>query len=284
MLARIGLVALTLAATAGCFPAKAPMKTALYEGSDDSRTLLVMLPGFGARYTAFEKKGILDVARDAGLTNDILTVDMTYGYYISNRYDERLQEDVFDKVRDDYDDIWVLGISMGGLGTLLTTKAFSEDVDGAILLSPFLGRRKTMRAIQAQGIDGWQPPADDPKWDESLWGWMKGWEDREWSGPPLLLGHGDRDLGMRNLNWMASQLPDGRVEVQPGGHAWTTWAALTRVMVRDHLLELPAFGGTPTAAAQAPETPPDVETAEEIIDPGTVGPPVPSTDAEAVGG
>lgn len=243
------LAATALLATA-CFPAKAPIETSFFDGAEDTRTLMVMLPGFGARHTAFEKKGIIDAAREAGLESDIIAVDLTYGYYISNSYDERLRESVFDVYRDQYDHIWVLGISMGGMGTLLTTQAFYEDIDGAILLSPFLGRRKTMRALQEVGIEAWEAPETDRLWDEELWAWMQDWEARDWNAPPLYLGHGDADLGMRNLKWMADQLPEGRHEITAGGHTWTVWAELTRTFVQDHLLQMAAFGG---AEADAPE-------------------------------
>ena len=50
-----------------------------------------------------------------------------------------------------YENIWLLGISMGGLGTLLYASEYPEQVDGVVLLAPFLGDRSAIETIVATG-------------------------------------------------------------------------------------------------------------------------------------
>lgn len=269
--------ALLSASLAGCFPAKAPMKTSFFEGADDTRTLMVMLPGFGAHDTTFDKRGVIDAAREAGLEADIVSADLTYGYYISERWEDRMREDVFDVYADRYDHIWLMGISMGGMGALLTTRAFHDQIDGVVILSPFLGRRKTLRALQRDTLKDWSAPTEAPLWDEMLWTWMKEWARRDWAQPPLYLGHGDSDLGMKNLTWMASLLPEERVEVVPGGHTWPVWGELASIILRDHILgRYPGFGGEADEdpAPETEEPAPEAEPSDSLED----GPSVDTTD------
>ncbi len=267
-----------LLATVGCFPAKAPLKTTMHEGADDTRTLVVMLPGFGAHDTTLDKNGVIPAAREAGLEADILAADLTYGYYISETWEDRMREDVFDVYASQYDHIWVMGISMGGMGSLLTAKTFAEHVDGVVLFSPFLGRKKTLRAIQEQGLERWVAPLEDPMWDEALWTHMQQWNRRGFSQPPLFLGHGDKDLGMRNLEWMQGLLPEDRVEVTAGGHTWPVWSELMGVFVRDHLVgRWEAFGKPPTV----PVVPDPVASEDTDSADSDEGASDPSTDSDA---
>lgn len=240
------MLATLLLFAAACFPAKTPLQTSFHDGARDD-VLVVLMPGFGAHDRTFAKQGIVQAARDAGVDADMLAVDATYGYYVRGQLETRLAEDVIPLARK-YDHVWVLGISMGGLGALLTAKDFPDVVDGVVALSPYLGRGKTQRAVrEASSLGAYTPPAD-PAWDEELWGWMTQLETAPDALPPILLGHGDRDLGPDNLEYFGDQLPNDRVWVVPGGHTWKTWRVLVGE-VAPTLASFPAFASPPVAEA-----------------------------------
>lgn len=256
------LLALSLL-VAGCFPAKAPVRTSFHPGADPD-TLVVMLPGFGARDQAFADKGIIAAAREAGIQADLVAVDMTFGYYIRDQLETRLREDVFTTLAPRYEHVWVLGISMGGVGSLLTAKDFRKQVDGVILLSPYLGRKKTLDAVRSGRELADYNPADERAWDEDLWDWLKHLEEKPEKIPPIYLGYGTTDLGLANLAWFARYLPKDHVRIVPGGHAWPTWAALVKAFGEDQLRGEVAFGAPEVLAVErsAPPAMPEAQAAE----------------------
>jgi alpha-beta hydrolase superfamily lysophospholipase len=55
-----------------------------------------------------------------------------------------------------YRRLWLLGISVGGMGALLYTAARFASVDGLVLLAPFLGTPGTLAEVSAAGgITAW---------------------------------------------------------------------------------------------------------------------------------
>lgn len=222
-----------------------PIPTATYATISDApaRTLVVMLPGAGDRVGAFDEHGFIATMRDSGMNVDMLEVDAHFGYYKSRTLLERMEHDVLAPNRDKYDEIWLVGISLGGLGALLTANAYPEDVDGLILLAPYLGRRKTMVEIStAGGLTRWNPPAkvdplaqlNEANWDLEIWRLLKhicaGEGKRR---PDLYLLYGEDDFGIRAHALLAAALPPSRVRTSEGGHAWTTWSTLWAGLMKD---------------------------------------------------
>ncbi|MBK8239761.1 MAG: alpha/beta hydrolase [Deltaproteobacteria bacterium] len=100
-----------------------------------SRTLLVLLPGRGDLGEDYARHAFVARAHaEAGV--DVITVDAHFGYYADRTLRERLHEDVLAPARSRYENIWLLGISMGGIGALLTAEKYPDDVDGLLLIAP----------------------------------------------------------------------------------------------------------------------------------------------------
>lgn len=237
----LGLVG-GLALQVGCFKVTNPVRTTAHAGTD-ADTLVLLLPGFGASDRTFEKKEVIATMREAGLKADILAVNANYGYYVGEELIPRLREDVFADVGGRYEHIWVVGISMGGLGTLLTLQAFREHVDGVVLLSPYLGRAKTLDVVSAAPLAAYQAP-DAPMWDEDLWRFLTALETAPETLPPIYLGHGTKDLGVARHVWLSGYLPPERVRVVEGGHTWAVWRELIGAFVAEDLLDEPGFAAS----------------------------------------
>lgn len=182
-------------------------------------TLLVLLPGRGDLGEDYTRHGFVARAH-AELDVDVVTVDAHFGYYSDRTIRERLHDDILAPARGRYEHIWLLGISMGGIGALLTAEKYPDDVDGIILIAPYLGRRRTIKAVMhAGGLAKWQPPAK-LAWDERLWAWMKT------TDTPIYLAYGTEDFGARAHAVLAAALPKDHVLTRPGEHSWATWTPL----------------------------------------------------------
>lgn len=239
MLARnASLLALasTLACMLGCASGslEQPIPTASYPKAEQSRAkaLVIMLPGAGDRVGVYDERGFVDALRETGMDVDMLEVDAHYGYYRSRTLLERMEQDVLAPRRGEYDEVWIVGISMGGIGALLTAWTYPEDIDGLVLIAPYLGRRKTLQAISdAGGLAKWQPPADEGNWDLEIWRMLKQASEATPNKPEIWLMYGVDDFGVRAHQLLAAALPPERVETTAGGHAWPVWTTLwTRLM------------------------------------------------------
>jgi hypothetical protein len=254
--ARRALVAAALTLVAGCDrlrPVTAPIRTVLAPGCPGSDRLLALLPGRGSRANAYEKRGFVRAARDAGITADIVAADAHLGYYERRVVQTRIEEDVVLPGRArGARRVWLGGISLGGLGSIITGYTNPRDVDGLLVLAPYLGPDSLISAIEAAGgLRAWNPPPHATDF-AMLWGWLKGYATTPAERPPLVLAYGDRDRFARAQRLLAAVLPSDRVITTPGGHDWETWATLWRRAIRHPLLQEalgPRASGAPAPCA-----------------------------------
>ena len=166
---------------AGCnlfFPAPAPMRTVVRnaDASHRSRCLVVFLPGFGDDENAFVDHGFPDAFRARGLAVDSISTGATYGYYSRRTVIRRLREDVLGPARArGYEQIWIVGVSMGGLGSLLLAKDQDPNLAGVFLLAPYLGDEDLFKEIDgAGGLARWQPgPIAEGDYQRDIWRYLK---------------------------------------------------------------------------------------------------------------
>jgi pimeloyl-ACP methyl ester carboxylesterase len=224
----IAVMALFLA---GCVAAPTvPIASLSYQSDlgQRQRNLLVMLRGMGADYTIFEKEGIIDEIRRRGLPFDVVAPDAHLGYYQSYSIETRLKEDIIDPARRlGYERIWLVGFSMGGLGSMLYASRYPGDIHGVLLCSPFLGGSPIYEEIRlAGGVNAWSASVDDATdAGRSLWTWIKN-RDRG-IAPPIWLGYGESDgVIAEGALLLASVLPAEQVFTVPGSHNVATLKAV----------------------------------------------------------
>jgi pimeloyl-ACP methyl ester carboxylesterase len=186
-----------------------------------------MLPGFGDSPEDFEDHGFVGLVPRAGIDADVLTVGARMKYYVNRDLLPSLKTAVIEPAREKgYESIWFLGISMGGLGAVLAAREFPDDVDGLILLSPFLGKPKTIEAIKAAGGPAaWNPPPAGDDYTIELWRWLKGYQTSPQDRPPIYLGYGTKEAD-RPYPVLGSMLPENNGVVAEGRHGWKTWEKL----------------------------------------------------------
>jgi pimeloyl-ACP methyl ester carboxylesterase len=195
----------------------------------------VFLPGIGDLMEDYERNGFMLAAQRNGAAADMLIVDAHYGYYANRTILARLDADVVQPARrKGYEDIWLVGISMGGLGALLYASRHPGHVSGLVLLAPFLGDATTIAEItEAGGLQAWRPDTiRDEDYQRQLWRWLK--ETAEPARPLIHLAYGKQDRFAPGHRLLAQSLPPGRTISMPGGHDWATWNRLWH-----HLLARP---------------------------------------------
>jgi hypothetical protein len=187
-------------------------------------TLLVFLPGRYDRPKDLVDKGFVQAVRERGVDADILIPDLHFGYYIKRTAVDRLHEDVIRPAREKgYRRIWLVGISVGGLGALLYPQMQPGMVDELVLIAPYLGESRIHQEIvRAGGLKAWEPgqwTAED--YERTLWDWLRRHGGRP--DPVISLGYGRSDSFAMSNRLLAAVLPDNRVTSVPGGHEWAPW-------------------------------------------------------------
>jgi pimeloyl-ACP methyl ester carboxylesterase len=233
--------ALAISACAVFHPAKIPMQVHEFRAKADTpaRTLLVMLPGRLGTANQFVAEGFVDMVLKAGYPLDVITAEAHIGYYYNKTVIERLRQDVIlpAKARG-YERIWILGISMGGLGAIWYDRTHPGDVDGLILLAPYLGDEQIVDEVEAAGgIRGWhQDEQDKGLFQKEIWALTKGYEDHQATAGRLFLGYGLQDRFARSNSLLAREIPAGQVATSHGSHDWPTWRFLLSRLLENQLL------------------------------------------------
>lgn len=237
------LILLLTIITSGCavWPlGKEPLQTIEYADSTSrSKTLFVLLPGIYDGNRTFARQDFITIARVHGVAADFIAADTDVGYYMAETVVQRLHQDVILPARRaGYERIWLVGVSLGGLGALLYLRDHPDLVNGVVLLSPYLGGHHTVGPIAKAGsLAAWQPPAGCT--DENLcglWRWLQ--QVTGSAAAPqtahLFLGYGDEDRYPVAHRLLAEALGPRRSVTVPGGHDWNTWQVLWRRYLQTH--------------------------------------------------
>lgn len=221
---------LVLILASGCFRPPAaivPLRTIdMPGGSPESKCLVIFLQGRGDTPEHFVRNGFPEDLRKAGSQCVTMGVDAHMGYYIERTIGDRLREDVIAPAKaQGFEEIWLVGISIGGFGSLLYTKDHPGEIAGIVALAPFLGDKKLIGDIQAAGgVDNWHPE-ETPKMKDfiAFWEWLKGYRASDDDHPPLFLAYGRGDRFAKANGLLAEMLPADHVFQVQGGHTWRTW-------------------------------------------------------------
>lgn len=192
-------------------------------------TLVVMLPGAYSAPDEFVQEGFVSSLRERQAHADVVIAGATLDHYIEGRVLDRLRDEVIAPARArGVQQVWLLGISLGGLFAMAYAARHAGDVTGVLTLAPYLGRRTLWaEVVRAGGPAAWaaaRQPQPDDLLEHDVWAWI----GRGQAAPLLHLGYGRDDRFVDAHRLLAEQLPAGRVFDLPGGHDWPVWRALWR--------------------------------------------------------
>ena len=236
----LAVVALVLMLTlSGCFPTRDTGKAIatrmipakqLPVGQPAQR-LVVVLPGRADDLDALSRSGMAEAIQAAWPDADVLLAEVTLGYYMRGDAPERLHAEVIAPARERgrYREVWLAGASMGGMGVLMYDRLHPGEMDGLVLLAPYLGDAKQLREIgDAGGVAQWDagPPqaADADNWQHELWRHIQRLSRNPDEGSRVWLAYGDSDRLRKTMPLLIPALAQDQVLVREGGHTWTLWS------------------------------------------------------------
>lgn len=201
----------------------APLRTV--ERKTGANTLLVLLPGAYMTAADFATAGFFDAIARRQLALDLVAVDLDLEAISSGTALPALQAQILAPARNQgYSQVWLGGISLGGLLALCHNADTPGEVDGLCLLAPYPGSRLTTNAIaRAGGLGVWQASAEelgDPEF--RAWQWLQ----KPPADFPVFVGYGTEDRFAAGMAQIAGCFPqDARCAI-PGDHDWPVWQVL----------------------------------------------------------
>jgi len=217
------LVALATLA-AGCAllkPTSIPIPSEYYRYQPSNSTLIVLLHGRGGAATNFVKYGAVEQIAACRPGANILGLDSHFGYYRKRIISERLRTDIIKPARDNgIRQVWILGISMGGLGGLVYRQRYPEDIEAVILMAPFLGKWGDLELYvnNPQRAREFGNPDYVAIWDALT--------TTSADEPAITLAYGESDDFNNQHRWLAGLLDPEKTVSGPGGHNWNAWQEL----------------------------------------------------------
>jgi pimeloyl-ACP methyl ester carboxylesterase len=196
-------------------------------------SVVVMLPGRGDRADTFIREGFEAAGKRFGF--DTIAVDAHFGYYMQRSLLPRLHDDIILPARDaGYKNVWLLGISMGGFGSLLYAAEHPDMIDGVILLAPFLGERSGIEQIVAAGgLAAWNgEDSDFEDYEVAVWTWLRNATTTP-AMTPVILAYGTSDKMAEGYRALTDVIDPSSVYTLEGGHKWTTWRPLWEQIAAD---------------------------------------------------
>ena len=195
--------------------------------NDIAPVLMIMLPPFDSTSEDFINKGFVKTIKESNFDADILLANAHFGYYKNRCLEDRLYEDVILKAKDcRYQNIWLIGISMGGVGALTYLRKYSETIDGVFLISPFLAQPEIYDEIKnAGGLRKWEPKEEIEEEEKlrAVWYWLKKYFVNRDKLPRLALGFGKDDIFADSYHLLSEILEKENLFIIDGHHDWKTW-------------------------------------------------------------
>ncbi|MEO5624269.1 MAG: alpha/beta hydrolase-fold protein [Dokdonella sp.] len=215
-----------------------PIPTAFVPAPLTAHRLVVMLPGRGDDLASLQRHGVAQIIQRAWPDADVVLTGLTMPYYTQGNATQRLHDEVIDPAHRRNDrQLWLAGISLGGMGALLYDRAYPGQIDGMLLLSPYLGEHAIQQEIRdAGGLAQWKPgpaqPINAATFERELWRSLKHWSDDSARTHSVWLGYGDSEPFRASIELMSPLLPPDHVLMSPGHHDWALWTPALRALLQ----------------------------------------------------
>lgn len=207
-----------------------PVPTTFVAAPQPAHRLVVMLPGRGDSLRSLGDRRVAQLIQQHWPDADVILTGLSMPFYRQGRATQRLHDEVIVPARrPGYRQVWLAGISLGGMGALLYDQQYPDTIDGMLLLSPYLGEDAIQREIrQAGGLAAWQPgPAQvlgPQTFQRELWRYLKSWPALPQRTDSVWLAYGADEPFRQPIELMSPLLAPDHVIMLPGKHNWKFWS------------------------------------------------------------
>jgi len=167
-----------------------------YQQESGARNLAVFLPGVFDSPQDFVSNHFVHELRRRQMPFDTVAADAHLDYFQTGTVVQRLEQDIIEPaLARNPQQIWLVGISLGGLGAMLYA-SHDPRVTGVIALAPYLGTKQALAEVaSAGGWSQWNPEKSTAMldWELGLHKWLKAYMKAPQTMPKLFLGYGEQD-------------------------------------------------------------------------------------------
>ena len=214
-----------------------PIPTSHFPATHPAHRLVVVLPGRGDDLASLERKGMTRIIQNAWPDTDVILTGLTMPFYRQGHATTRLQEEIITPAQaSGYREIWLMGISLGGMGALMYEHDYPGRVRGILLLSPYLGNASIHDEVQrAGGLSRWNPgpsrPIGPDTVDHELWHTLKSLGEDPKRADAFWIAYGNDEPFRTPIERMTPILPPANVAMLPGRHNWKLWISAASVLL-----------------------------------------------------
>ncbi len=196
--------------------------------------LLVMFPGINSPGSDFVQHGFVQMFQDKYPDVDITLVDTRFAYIEDDNIAERIQNEIILPARrEGYKKIWFTGVSLGGLSAIKYNKSFAGNINGMVLIAPYLGSQYEIEGLLTDGTPYVWSELNNNSSDKTirLWQYLLNETQSKNGKENLFLAYGNSDRFSDMHRFLASLLDKNNVFIEKGGHNWTVWKKLWQTML-----------------------------------------------------
>lgn len=213
-----------------------PLTTYKIPSGSKTQNLLVMFPGINSPGTDFIEHGFVQMFQQKYSNVDITLVDTRIAYISAGNIAERIHKEIIlPAIREGYKNIWFVGVSLGGLSAITHNRDFAGNINGVVLIAPYLGAQYKIEDLLAH-----EPPLvwsqqRDKSMDKTirLWRYLISETQNQKNKMRLFLAYGDSDRFSDLHRFLASLLNENNVFIEKGGHNWTVWKKLWKTLLEE---------------------------------------------------
>ncbi len=186
---------------------------------------VLLLPPAYSQPEDFLREGFLEAVRVRGLDLDLVLIEPALQSVTDRGVLAELARQLAAARAAGCTALWLGGISLGAYIALACAVDHSRELDGLVLLAPYLGSHLVTGEIErAGGLARWDPGSlRDEDEERHVWRFIQ----QQLHGPlPIHLGLGSEDRFGERHRTLATALAASNVDVAPGGHEWPVWRTL----------------------------------------------------------
>ena len=201
----------------------------------DAALTLVLLPPAASTAEDFLREGFVEDLNAYGIAATIVRSEIPVDMYAADSMVALLRERVLHPLRlGKNGDVWLVGISLGGMTALACAEAHRDLIDGVCAIAPWPGLRPLWSDVPgAGGIAAWAVQNADSTFDDErrVWRWLG---EGARGGPEVVLAYGKQDRFLEGQQLLSEALPATHRLLLDGKHDWPTWRALWQLFLAQY--------------------------------------------------